>query len=632
MRCMQTAASAVVGFSVCAIGAFAQVHFTDRSEDAGVVNVGFGRGAAMVDFDGDGRLDLFAANTGPDAIYRQKDDGTFEEMTTSWGLPVNDDPTWVALASDFDNDGDPDLLLLVGGFVDREVPEMSFGGAGVGIEGLPNVMLRNDLASDGVFTDVTASSGAVGTLITGVFGGTALDYDRDGDLDVFLANQPETQAAHLLRNDGDLFFTDVSVEAGMTHTGDFRHVGSGDIDNDGWTDVGVANQNGPNLLYRNNGDGTFSEIAESAGVQSLGKNFGMVFVDLDNDGWMDLYLPKHDRSDVPVASPRLFLNNKDNTFRDVTSGSGIGVQSDMGHTVADLDADGYPDILSGTGGPSFLEGDRLYLLSPDGNGGLTATDVSTSSGIQAAGETRQHGQAVGDYDGDGDLDIYSNNGGPFVLAETAQGNFLWQNDGNANSWVGFDLQGVVSNLGGVGTRVRVETASGRNIFRYRDCGRGFGNTNAPTVHVGLGDESEIAAAEFHWQSGIEQVILAPTSGQRHVILETGILGPATAAIDSTYEFTVYGAAGLEVSVITADTAASSPRLMEKRGGFALLDPPVTFHDPVTIGADGTVTASVVIPDDSDLIGTELFIQTWIHEPGVTEGGALSNLLTIEIIE
>jgi len=609
----------------------AQLQFVNDADAAGVSHVGFGRGAAMVDFDGDGLLDLFAGNTGPDVIFRQLSDGTFEDMTTTWNIPVNDDPTWTVLASDFDNDGDPDLMLLTGGFVDREVPGMSFGGAGFGIDGLPNVMLRNDIDTLGTFTDVTADAGAVGTLITGVFGGTAADYDHDGDLDVFLSNQPETQSCHLLRNDGNLFFTDVSVEAGIVEVGDFRHVGQGDINNDSWVDFAVGQKNGRNFVYRNNGDGTFTEVAEEIGLVNTGNTFGMVFVDFDNDAWMDVYMAKYDR-DIPVTNPTLYLNNGDGTFRDVTDGSGMGVQSDMGHTVGDFDDDGHPDILAGTGGPLFLEEDRLYLITPNGLGGLAANDVSLSSGILIEGSTRQHGQPMGDIDRDGDLDVYANNGGPFLLAETAQENFLWINQGTGNHWVGVDLVGQLSNLEGVGTRLLVETDSGREIFAYKDGGKGFGNTHAPTVRLGLGSETDIFFTQLKWPSGIEQFILDMPSDQRNTVVETGITGPATAQVGALYEFTVYGVEGQEVDTITSLFAASEPRLMEVRGGFALLEPPVTFHDKVTIDASGTATASFVLPDRPDLAGQDLFVQTWIHDPGATEGGVLSNRLTVEMTE
>jgi len=608
-----------------------QVQFTNDAEAAGVLNGGFGRGAAMVDFDGDGLLDLFAASTGPNSIYRQLSDGTFEEMSAAWGLELNDDPTWTPLATDFDNDGDPDLMLLVGGFVDREVEAMAFGGAGFGIEGLPNVMLRNDLDTLGVFTDVTADSGAVGTLITSVFGGVAADYDRDGDLDVFLSNQPEEQTCHLLRNDGNLFFTDVSVEAGIVHTGNFRHVGSGDIDNDGWVDFAVGNQSGPNFVYGNNGDGTFTEVSTASRLASEGDNFGLVFADFDNDGWMDAYIPKYDRV-VSEPSPTLYMNNQDGTFRDVTDGSGIAVASDMGHTVADFDSDGYPDILAGTGGPLFLEEDHLYLITPDGNGGLVANDVSESAGLLSEGLTRQHGQAVGDLDGDGDLDIYANNGGPFLLKESEQDNFLWMNAGNDNHWVGLDIEGQVSNRPGVGTRIMVETASGRQIYRYRDGGRGFGNTNPSMVHVGLGSDDEIAFASFSWPSGIDQDVLALDIDQRHDIVETGMLGPDSAAIGTTYSYTIYGPAGHEVTNVWSITLSDEPTLVESRGGFVRVDPPINFAETITLDEFGVGTATLDVPDDPGVVGAVLYLQSWIREPGAETGGAMSNVISFEVTE
>ncbi|MFT7541132.1 MAG: hypothetical protein ACI9K5_002099, partial [Gammaproteobacteria bacterium] len=376
----------------------------------GTQNLSFGRGAAMVDLDRDGRLDLICADAGePNQFYHQKSDGTFEDASVLWGVGVIAEYDWGVLAADFDNDGDDDVYFANGGFKGDAFPGRPF----------PNRMLRNDISTIGLLTDVTIQSGdGIDTKAT--FGATALDYDRDGFLDIFCSDRQDT--CTLLRNEGGLFFDDVSMQANIIEMGDWRHPGSADYDADGWADIGVGNRVGRNALYRNQQDGTFLESAFQAGVDSQGSNFGMVFQDYDNDGLQDIYVPKYQI--FPTAPSPVFLNKGDGTFRDVSSGSGIGAHTDMGHESGDLDADGYPEIMMGTGNPQFAAFDVLYRVVPDGSGGLDITDVSTSSNFNSGGLSRQHGQALGDYDRDGDIDVYCNNGGPDTVQSNQQANFF----------------------------------------------------------------------------------------------------------------------------------------------------------------------------------------------------------------
>lgn len=517
-------ARAALVLAVTAVTANAQLTFVDRAEETGTTNLSFGRGSAMIDLDGDGQLDIIAGNTDSrNEFFHQLPDHTFENVNVEWGIAPLERTTFGVLATDFDNDGDADVYFINGGFLDFQA----------------NRLLRNDLNVSGVFTNVSGASGAAGGVAR-TFGGTALDYDRDGDVDIFLTVN-EAGPCMLLRNDGNLFFTDVSVSAGLFQTGAFRHCSSGDFNNDGWIDVAVGHFDAPNLLYRNNGDGTFTDVAASAGVQSPPKNFGLVLEDFDNDGWMDIYAPKWQK--IATMNSPLFHNDGDGTFTDVTAGSGMTGQTDMGHNTGDLDGDGYPDIYIGTGAPDFPADDILFLITPDGSGGLVATDVSHSSGITSNGPTRCHGMPFGDYDKNGFIDIYANNGGMGDLPETMEENFLWQNQGNDNGWTALRLTGVASNRSAVGTRSVAVTSSGREIHRYLDVGSGFANTDSPIQHYGIGLDGEIEHIEIRWPSGNRQFVPHPPLSRITDVTECVLpayLNPGDADDDGDVDLLDYG--------------------------------------------------------------------------------------------
>ncbi len=481
----------------------AQLSLADRAAQTGTLEPSFGRGSAMIDVDGDGLLDIITGNASmPNGFFRQRPDHTFEDASVPWGIAFDDRATWGVLVTDFDNDGDPDVYFINGGFV-----------------GAPqaNQFLRNDLNTLGGLTDVSAASGSA-ALLSKNFGGTAFDYDLDGDLDIFLTTTNDTEPCILLRNDGNLVFTDVSAAARLVDLGGFRHCSMGDFDNDGWMDVAVGNQRGANVLYRNKGDGTFTNVAATAGVQSPLDNFGLVLEDFDNDGWMDLFAPKMQKN-APTGPSPLFRNNGDGTFTDVTAGSGMTGQADMGHNTADIDADGYPDIYIGTGTPDIPFFDVLFLITPNGAGGFTATDASVSSGITSIGLTRCHGITFGDYDQDGDLDVYTNNGGVPTLPQTLQENALWQNQGNTNRWTALHLTGVFSNRSAVGARCVATTSAGRQIYRLLRAGNGFANTDSPIQRFGIGQDDHVVRIEIHWPNGITRTILNPPMGQVNDVVE-----------------------------------------------------------------------------------------------------------------
>ena len=262
--------------------------FTDVTSAAGVGDAGNSHGTAWADYDGDGDLDLYVNDfNGANVLYQNDGDGTFTDVTSTAGVGDTGEGYSTAWA-DYDGDGDLDLYVA------------NNGGA--------NTLYQND--GDGTFTDVTSVAG-VGD--TGEGQGTAwADYDGDGDLDLYVANT-SGGANVLYRNNGDSTFTDMSNAAGVGDTGNGRNTAWADYDGDGDLDLYVTNYNSANALYQNDGNGTFTDVASTAGVANTGSDQGTAWVDYDGDGDLDLYVVEyHDanvlyRNDVGVTSITLVV-------------------------------------------------------------------------------------------------------------------------------------------------------------------------------------------------------------------------------------------------------------------------------------------------------------------------------------
>ena len=471
--------------------------FVDVAPKLGLDVVTQAGGSVMEDFDADGDLDLMASSWGlRDQLryFRNNGDGTFDEATIEAGLEgiVNG---LNLVHADYDNDGFADVFVLRGAWIDRPYT---------------NSLLRND--GDGTFTDVTEAAGllAGGPTQTAAWG----DYDNDGDLDLFVGNETGTGTRYpcqLFRNNGDGTFTDVAFRAGIGVVGFVKAVAWGDYDNDGRLDLYLSRFNEPNLLFHNEGpseDGrwSFRDVTASAGVEQPRLSFPTWFFDYDNDGWLDLFVSGRTATLDDIAAehldeahrgeyPRLYHNQGDGTFAGVTGASGLGtILYAMGSNYGDLDNDGFLDLYIGTGEPGlhFLIPNRVFRNV----GGARFEDVTAAGGF---GHTQKgHAVSFGDIDHDGDQDLYIVLGGA-VEADVSQ-NVLLLNPGHGNAWITLRLEGTVSNRSAIGARIKLEVATpsgDREIHSTVGTGGSFGSSTLQQ-EIGLGDATTIRQLTIAW--------------------------------------------------------------------------------------------------------------------------------------
>jgi len=446
-------------------------------------------GVVVDDFDNDGLLDIVASSMDacdPLHFYHNNGDGTFADRTAQAGL--SDQLGGLNLVQvDFNNDGCMDILVLRGGW---EFP-------------MRKSLLRNNC--NGTFTDVTQQSG-LGDTVTETNSAVWADIDNDGFLDLFIAN--ENAPSQLFRNRGDGTFEDISHAAGIDQTAFSKGVTAADYDNDGYVDFYVSNLSSPNLLYHNNHNGTFTEIAKQAGVQAPGTGFATWFFDYDNDGWPDLFVtsyPSFSPDEVvrsymhlphQADSMKLYRNLHNGTFEDVTAQVGLDrVFIPMGANFGDVDNDGFLDIYLGVGQPSFGAILPHVLLRNDG--GKTFVDITASSGT---GELHKgHGIGFADLFRRGHEDIVANAGG--AVPSDRHALRLFANPGNDNDWVNVRLAGAKSNRAAVGARIKVTVENDghatRSIYRTVGYGSSFGG-DPMEQHIGLGHGARITALDIWW--------------------------------------------------------------------------------------------------------------------------------------
>jgi len=499
------------------------VRFTDITRQAGVsfahtfgdqklsnMVEATGSGAALLDYNGDGLLDIYLVNgahtegvNDPKArpataaenhLYRNRGDGTFEDVTHEAGVGHTGYGVGV-VAGDHDGDGHVDLYLL------------NYG---------PNVLYRN--RGDGTFEDVTRKAGVAGPQKLNRFikwstNAVFLDHDSDGDLDLYVSNYmafdpsyrsyylPQGmpgatsylgQASTLYRNEGGGKFSDVTREAGLYRpTGKGMGASAVDYDGDGNPDLFEANDAMANVLFRNNGDGTFADVAgvvhvayNQAGEQtaSMHGSFG----DVNGDGRLDLYV-----ADLTYGA--LFVNTADNVFTDQSINSGVspaaGKFSGWGAGLYDFDNDGDLDLYVATGGSHHLFGEQDRLFKNVGGGKFQ--DASLHCGGHFATKRVGRGVAFGDLDNDGDVDVLVVNNDPGGAPA------LLRNDNRGGHWLTVKVVGTRSNKEGIGARITVK-AGARTQVREVQRARSYLSSCDVRVHFGLGQAATVDEIQIRW--------------------------------------------------------------------------------------------------------------------------------------
>jgi enediyne biosynthesis protein E4 len=495
------------------------------SEHLGSLLESTGGGCVWFDYNSDGRPDLYVVSGRPlgagmhpyplkkppatpphNHLYRNDGNGHFTDVTAKVGL-APDLFGMGAAAADFDNDGKVDLLVT------------GYGRA---------ILYRNK--GDGTFEDVTAKAGVKvpGWTISAAW----LDYDRDGSVDLFVGRyvkfDPKYRAYYaadnypgpldyqgdtnvLFHNNGNGTFTDVSEKSGIAaYKGRAMGVTAGDFDGDGYPDIYVANDKTENFMFRNQRDGTFKEMAAEAGT-AYGQNgentsaMGPVFLDIDDDGRVDLWV-----SDSKYN--RLMRNMGDLKFKDVTEAAGISQltaqYTSWGTFLSDFDNDGFTDLFIAHGGLIHMVPQEHSLFR--GLGGGRYEDVSSAAGKVFDVKTVGRGGCAADYDNDGRMDF-------FLVNLGSAGELFHNASGGANHWLGIKLVGKKSNRDGIGAVVEL-TAGGRTRRLERVAGSGYLSQDDDRLHFGLGAAAKADRVVVRWPSGAVQT-LENVAGDRVVRIE-----------------------------------------------------------------------------------------------------------------
>ncbi len=495
-----------------------------------------GGGVALFDYDNDGRLDVFFTNGAKledpmppgkapaksdrrhwNRLYKQSADGTFADVTEKAGLTglPQDRYDMGAAVGDYDNDGFPDLYVT------------SYGA---------NTLYRNN--GDGTFRDVTAKAGVAGSGWSASAG--FFDYDNDGRLDLFVTryvvwsfekngycgekrpgyraychpDNYEPTTSLLFRNNGDGTFSDASAKAGLAAShGKALGVAFADYDHDGHVDVYVANDSVQSQLFHNNGNGTFTEegLLLGVGFNEDGKTFagmGVDFADYDNDGRPDVVV-----TDLSNERYRLFHQGSDGSFQDATNASGVGAATlafaGWSTGFIDYDNDGWKDLFVAQGHVmDTIEktAPNLRYLQPPL---LLRNEAGRFSRVQPGevfqGEWAGRGAAFGDLDEDGDVDV--------VVSNVGQRALVLRNDGgNRSRWLRIRTIGTRSNRDGIGCRVKVTTAAGSQSFTVTTA-VGYLSASDKRLLVGLGSASTASLVEVRWPSGAVQTLRDVAAGQ-----------------------------------------------------------------------------------------------------------------------
>lgn len=486
-------------------GFFTEVHdfprFQDIAPGLGISVSGLAGGVAIEDFNRDGLLDVMASSWGfrdQVRLFVRQEDGSFADVTEKAGLKGVTGGLNMQHA-DYNNDGYTDVLILRGAW---------FSGEGK----FPNSLLRNN--GDGTFTDVAISAGIFSRRPTQT--ATWADFDLDGWLDLFIGNESTDEGlfpCELFHNNQDGTFTDIAEQAGMALKGFVKGVTAGDVNNDGYPDLYISLLNHHNFLLLNQsqtGRIQFQNLTDEAGVHEPVVSFPTWMFDYNNDGYLDIFVSSYTEAttDLPYLllkdygntmnkyRPRLYKNNSDGSFSDVSPEQGLTEPAfTMGSNFGDLDNDGFLDFFLGTGEPNLMSvvPNKTYLNIE----GRAFKDVTYSGGF--GNIQKGHGVGFADFDLDGDQDIYVVMGGAFE-GDIYQ-NILFENPlGSKNNWCIVRLEGVKANRSAIGARLVLEieeNGKSRTIHRMISTGSSFGG-NSLQEEIGLGKASRIKELSVTW--------------------------------------------------------------------------------------------------------------------------------------
>ena len=508
-------------------------HSNGKTEHKHIIET-MGSGVVFFDYDADGDADLYFVNSGNipekaqdqqqeklrNALYRNEGDGRFTDVTEMSGTG-NTGYGMAAAAGDIDNDGDADLYVA------------NFGN---------DTLYRNN--GDGTFTDITEAAGIDNALwgIAAVY----LDFDVDGDLDIFVVNYLVYQLSMpvttykgvvgyghprsyegtpdvLYRNNGDGTFTNIADTAGVTNSEEGRGMAAiaCDYDNDGYPDIYVANDTNRNFMYRNNGDGTFTDESlfigvgyDEAGVAegSMGVDAG----DYNGDGWFDFIVANSEKA-------TLYKNEEGLFFEDTTADSGLEQPTlpfvGFSPLFLDYDNDGHLDLFCANGHPqdvigiltdheTYAQRDQMFRNNGEGR----YTDVSETTGTYFAEPLVGRAAAMADYDNDGDTDI--------VIMNSNQRAVLLRNDGgNLKNWIGIKLVGTQGNRDGIGAKVRLVTGGVTQIREVKS-GSSYASGSDTRLLFGLGENQQVERITVVWQSGTTQELEGVSINQMLTIAES----------------------------------------------------------------------------------------------------------------
>ena len=510
-----------------------------------------GSGVAIVDYDRDGWADIFLVNGSElvpagkqdqptNHLFHNNRDGTFTDVTVATGLVSSGWGQGVCVG-DYDNDGFDDLYVT-----------------GYG----KNRLFHNDAGKH--FSEVAETAGVAGTGAEWGTGCAFVDYDRDGKLDIAVANYVHFDLAHtptpgqaagctwkgtpvmcgprglqsapnlLFHNLGNGRFADVSKASGFQQTlGHYCFsVTTLDYDEDGWPDLYMACDSTPSILYRNQHDGTFKDVAGDAGAayNEDGREqagMGSTAADYDGDGHIDLF-----KTNFSDDTATLYRNNGDGSYADMTFAAGLGKNTDKlgwGAMFVDVDNDGWPDLLVANGhvypevdsaqlGAAYREPRLLYRNGGSTTGPVRFSDISGSSGPGLVEPRSSRGLAIADLFNDGRMEAVVNNlsDRPMLLVNLAA---------NTNHWLGLHLTGTVSNRDAIGARVELRTAKRLFVDEVRS-GSSYSSSSDLRLHFGLGMETRLQSLRVRWPNGAMEDFAAPSAVDRMVQIVEGKGVPA----------------------------------------------------------------------------------------------------------